>query len=60
VSIPSTNRSNSSLERRAIGAVAHLLVAGIWLERQFGNAPRALVGLFDEIRLAPSATRSPQ
>jgi hypothetical protein len=34
----------SEVDRRAIGVACHLLVAGIWLERQLGNTPRILMG----------------
>ena len=32
--------SRSALDHRAIDVAARLLVAGIWLERQLGNAPK--------------------
>jgi len=32
----------SEIDRRAIGVACHLLVAGIWLERQLGNTPKIL------------------
>jgi hypothetical protein len=37
---PSLQRSRSALDHRAIDIAARLLVAGIWLERQLGNAPK--------------------
>ena len=37
---PSPQRSRSALDRRGIDIAARLLVAGIWLERQIGTAPR--------------------
>jgi hypothetical protein len=39
---PSLRRSRSALDHGAIDMAARLLVAGIWLERQFGNAPKIL------------------
>ena len=39
---PSLQRSRSALDHRAIDVAARLLLAGIWLERQFGNAPKLL------------------
>jgi hypothetical protein len=38
-------RSRSALDHRAIDVAARLLVAGIWLERQFGNSPKMLTTL---------------
>jgi hypothetical protein len=35
---PLPKRSRSALDHRAIDMAGHLLLAGIWLERQFGNA----------------------
>ena len=37
---PSLPRSRSVLDHRAIDVAVRLLVAGIWLERQLGNAPK--------------------
>jgi hypothetical protein len=37
---PSLQWSRSALDHRAIDVAARLLVAGIWLERQLGNAPK--------------------
>jgi hypothetical protein len=37
---PSLQRSRSTLDHRGIDIAARLLVAGIWLERQIGNAPK--------------------
>jgi hypothetical protein len=34
--------TQSEIDRRAIGVACHLLVAGIWLERQLGNTPKIL------------------
>jgi hypothetical protein len=45
---PSFPRSRSALDHRAIDVAARLLVAGIWLERQFGNAPKMLSTLATE------------
>jgi len=42
---PSLQRPRSGLDHRAIDMAARLLLAGIWLERQFGNAPRTLTTL---------------
>jgi hypothetical protein len=42
---PALRSTPSEIDRRAIGAAGQLLVAGIWLERQFGNAPKVLTGL---------------
>jgi hypothetical protein len=39
---PSPRQSPSALDHRAIDMAARLLVAGIWLERHFGNAPKVL------------------
>jgi hypothetical protein len=39
---PSLQRSRSALDHRGIDIAARLLVAGIWLERQIGNAPKIL------------------
>jgi hypothetical protein len=36
-------RSRSAVDHRVIDVAARLLVAGIWLERQLGNAPKALM-----------------
>jgi hypothetical protein len=36
-------RSRSAADHRAIDVTARLLVAGIWLERQLGNAPKVLM-----------------
>lgn len=41
---PSDLRRQSELDRRAIRVAGHLLVAGIWLERQLGKAPKLLLG----------------
>jgi hypothetical protein len=45
---PSPKRSRSALDHRGIDVAARLLVAGIWLERQFGNAPKILTTLAAE------------
>jgi hypothetical protein len=45
---PSLPRSRSALDDRAIDVAARLLVAGVWLERQFGNAPKILTTLTTE------------
>ena len=45
---PSPMRSRSDLNHRGIDVAARLLVAGIWLERQFGNAPKILSTLATE------------
>jgi hypothetical protein len=42
---PSLQRPRSGLDHRAIDMAARLLLAGIWLERQFGNAPKMLTTL---------------
>jgi hypothetical protein len=39
---PSLQWSRSALDHRAIDVAGQLLVAGIWLERQLGNAPKIL------------------
>jgi hypothetical protein len=39
---PSLQWSRSALDHRAIDVAARLLVAGIWLERLLGNAPKIL------------------
>jgi hypothetical protein len=39
---PSPKRSRSALDHRGIDAAARLLLAGIWLERQFGSVPKVL------------------
>jgi hypothetical protein len=39
---PSLQWSRSALDHRAINVAGRLLVAGIWLERQLGNAPKKL------------------
>lgn len=36
-------RSRSAADHRAIDVTARLLVAGIWLERQLGNAPKVVM-----------------
>jgi hypothetical protein len=51
---PSFQRSRSALDHRAIDVAVRLLLAGIWLERQFGNAPKLLTTL-----TAESATFGP-
>jgi hypothetical protein len=38
----------SALDRRAINVVSHLLLAGIWLEHQFGSVPKMLTALAAE------------
>jgi hypothetical protein len=38
----------SEIDRRAIGVVGHLLLAGIWLECQFKNAPRPRISWSEE------------
>jgi hypothetical protein len=40
--IPLPQRSRSTLDHCAIDMAARLLVAAIWLERQFGKAPKLL------------------
>ncbi|MCU1494110.1 MAG: hypothetical protein JWO62_1874, partial [Acidimicrobiaceae bacterium] len=47
--------SKSEFDQRAIGVVGHLLVAGIWLECQFKEAPKRLMSLLD----APDWQRPP-
>jgi hypothetical protein len=42
---PSPQRSRSALDHQGINAAARLLVAGIWLERQFGSVPKRLATL---------------
>jgi hypothetical protein len=39
---PSFQRLRSALDHRGIAVATRLLVAGIWLERQFGNVPNTL------------------
>jgi hypothetical protein len=51
---PSLQRPRSALDHRGIDVAARLLLAGIWLERQFGNAPKLLTTLATE-----SATSGP-
>jgi hypothetical protein len=51
---PSLQQSPSARDLRAIDMVARLLVAGIWLERQFGKAPKLLT-----ISAAESGTSGP-
>ena len=51
---PSLPRSRSALDHRGIDVAARLLVAGIWLERQFANAPK-----IPAILAAESATSGP-
>jgi hypothetical protein len=42
---PSLQRSRSALDHRGIDVAARLLVAGVRLERLFGNAPKILTVL---------------
>jgi hypothetical protein len=37
----------SEIDRRAVGAVGHLLMVGMWLERQFKCVPNLYGGLVD-------------
>ncbi len=37
----------SEIDRRAIDAVGHLLMVGMWLERQFKSVPNVYGGLVD-------------
>jgi hypothetical protein len=39
---PSPERSRSALDHRGVDVAARLLVAGIWLERQFAHVPKIL------------------
>jgi len=50
-------RSRSALDHRGIDAAARLLVAGIWLERQFGSVPKILTTLAAELRGSGPAAR---
>ena len=42
---PTPQRSRSALDHRGIDVAARLLLAGIWLERQLGNAPKVMATL---------------
>jgi hypothetical protein len=56
---PSPTRSRSGLDHRAIRIAGHLLLGGIWLERQFGSVPKALTTLAAESATSgPTATMS--
>jgi hypothetical protein len=51
-------RSRVSLDRRAIGVAAHLLVGGVWLEQHVGNTPKLIARLLQETRLVPPPMRT--
>jgi hypothetical protein len=46
----SLQQSRSALNHRSIDVAARCLLAGIWLERQFGNAPKILTTSATELR----------
>jgi hypothetical protein len=50
-------RSRSALDHHGVEVAARLLVAGIWLERQFGNAPKLLTTLAAESRTSGPAAK---
>jgi hypothetical protein len=50
---PCVPEVRSEFDRRAIGAVAHLLVAGVWLERLLGTAPMRLRGVLELETVVP-------
>jgi hypothetical protein len=54
---PSLQQSRSSLDHRGIDMAARLLVAGIWLERQIGNAPKRLSTSVAELGTSGPATK---
>ncbi|HEV3265867.1 MAG TPA: hypothetical protein VG014_10105 [Acidimicrobiales bacterium] len=43
-----TPAPGSEIDRRAIGVFGHLLLAGVWLECQFKNAPRPRISWSSE------------
>jgi hypothetical protein len=55
---PSLQQSPSALDHRAIDMAARLLVAGIWLERQFGSVPDLLTTLAAELGTSGPATKA--
>jgi hypothetical protein len=48
----------SEIDRRAIGVFGHLLLAGVWLECQFKNAPRPRISWNQEHRGLASEVQS--
>lgn len=48
----------SEIDRRAIGVFGHLLLAGVWLECQFKNAPRPRISWTQEHRRLPAEVLS--
>jgi hypothetical protein len=49
---PSLQQSPSSLDYRGIEVAIRLLVAGLWIERKYGHAPRILSTLAAESRVS--------
>jgi hypothetical protein len=56
---PSLQRARSGVDHRAIDMAARLLMAGIWLERHFGNAPRMPATLPTESGASVPAAKIP-
>jgi hypothetical protein len=56
---PSLQRSRSALDHLGIDVAARLLLAGIWLERQFGNAPKLLTTVATESAMSGVAANVP-
>jgi hypothetical protein len=48
----------SEIDRHAIGVFGHLLLAGVWLECQFKNAPRPRISWNQDHRAPAAEVRS--